>query len=287
MTIKSVLFLYSGEEAEVPALESAMSLAAAHGALLEVLHISVPPEIYIGLYGEAAAFSDQLIKSMEKRNARLAKQARVSTEEKAKAHGLTFSKDALKPSAPCMHFTHLSGEMDRLVATAGRLADIIVIPKLENGGQTPLVPALFDTTRPVLLMPTFTGAQTQWTGKHVALGWDGSFTAARALHAGLGLMKAAASVSVIMVHRVKAKPDDEAKKAIVGFLALHGIEAKGISRPRIGNTTGELLLDVAEEIKADCLVIGGYGHSMLREMVLGGVTQHVLDKATIPVLLAH
>jgi len=75
---------------------------------------------------------------------------------------------------------------------------------------------------------------------------------------------------------------------LADYLALHGIQAGVhlVEQPS-GRSVGGSLLDAGEKLGADLLVVGGYGHSRLREFIIGGATQHIRSHATIPVLMAH
>jgi len=79
----------------------------------------------------------------------------------------------------------------------------------------------------------------------------------------------------------------EAECGIMGYLRAHDIHAQGIAVATGQRSVPESLLARAKDLKADLLVMGAYGHSQFREMVLGGVTEHMLQKADIPLLLSH
>ena len=78
-----------------------------------------------------------------------------------------------------------------------------------------------------------------------------------------------------------------AEGALMEYLRLHGIHAQGIVVAAGTRTPAEALLARAKELKADLMVMGAYGHSRFREMLLGGVTNHMLEKADIPLLMSH
>jgi nucleotide-binding universal stress UspA family protein len=126
-------------------------------------------------------------------------------------------------------------------------------------------------------------------GERVLVAWDGSREAARAVSDALPILERAASVLVVSIspesapRRRGALPD----AAIAVHLARHGIEAAVRSVETDQMDVGEALLASAADGNCDLLVMGAYAHSRLRELVLGGATQTVLARTTLPVLMAH
>jgi nucleotide-binding universal stress UspA family protein len=118
----------------------------------------------------------------------------------------------------------------------------------------------------------------------VAVAWDGSLGAARAAGAALPLLGRAEAVTILTadMEKVGAKPS-----ALADYLAEHGISARTWAFMPEDRKLGERLLAEADQAGADMLVMGAYGHSRLREMVLGGVTQSVTATSKIPVFMAH
>jgi nucleotide-binding universal stress UspA family protein len=135
--------------------------------------------------------------------------------------------------------------------------------------------------RPVLLAPAQTPAHI---GEVVALAWNGSPQAVRALAASLPLLVAAESVLVMTVG-----DDNYGDIAMVlDHLAWHGITAKHRQIPGTSSeSTGILLLNAAQEAGADMLVMGGYGHQPWREALFGGVTRDIIGTSLLPLLLMH
>ncbi len=141
--------------------------------------------------------------------------------------------------------------------------------------------------RPVVVVPD-QPASTPF-GRRVLLAWDGGREAARALFDALPLLQSADAVHIAWI-----APENDPYLAfglqpsdVAATLGRHGIacEARAVQRPR--GMAGRALLEAAAEFRADFLVMGCYGHSRLLEFVLGGVSRHVLEHATIPVLLSH
>lgn len=140
---------------------------------------------------------------------------------------------------------------------------------------------------PCLIVPENRGPD--FSTQHVAIAWDGSAGALRAVHAALPLLARAARVTVLdnLHHQPSFLEHWRPGFELFGYLQRHGIAAQPGSIGEYGKGIGSDLLQSAETIGADLLVMGCYGHTRLREWVLGGATREVLEQATIPVLMVH
>lgn len=141
--------------------------------------------------------------------------------------------------------------------------------------------------RPVLLVPKSTISRP--LGHCVVVAWNGSREAARATFDAIPLLAAAAQVTLLSVCEDPASRRNSAQSAarIRQALANHGVRAK-LEEIQIGRShAGPALLSESKAHNADLLVMGCYGHSRLSEFVLGGATRHVLQNASIPVLMSH
>jgi nucleotide-binding universal stress UspA family protein len=118
----------------------------------------------------------------------------------------------------------------------------------------------------------------------IAVAWDGSREAARAVRAALPILRKAAKVEIMTAQygSVAAKPSELAR-----YLGRHGVEARTWAFTPGRDPVGKELMIQCAESGADMLVMGAYGHSRFREMVLGGATRGVVAGATLPVLMAH
>lgn len=142
---------------------------------------------------------------------------------------------------------------------------------------------LFGSGRPLVLFPATSVCSRVDT---IAIAWDGSATAARALSCARIFIERATKVQVISVP--DDKEIDEANRALlIASLKHSGFDVEDVSIQAGGETATAAIQSAALERKADLLVAGGFGHSRLREFILGGVTRELLVKAELPVLLAH
>lgn len=145
--------------------------------------------------------------------------------------------------------------------------------------------ALFDSGRPVIIVPYVHRAPLKLD--RVMISWDGSRPATRAIADSMPLLKRAEHVEVVIVGNERGKQDEVEGADIGRHLARHGLNigVQRISHDKID--IADALLSHAADSNADLIVMGGYGHSRVREFVLGGVTQSTLHSMTAPVLMSH
>ncbi|MBD8533285.1 MULTISPECIES: universal stress protein [unclassified Massilia] len=140
--------------------------------------------------------------------------------------------------------------------------------------------------RPVLAVPPgYAGAPMN---EEIVVGWDGSLQAVRAIAAALPLLAGAASVRLVLVNaaRESSLHGDEPGADIALYLARHGVRVDVVLE-HTTDSVGEALLAIAQRYEAGLLVTGAFGHSRYRELVMGGVTRVLLERSTVPVLVAH
>ncbi len=125
--------------------------------------------------------------------------------------------------------------------------------------------------------------------KRIVIGWNGSIESTRATHAALPLAEAAERVTVLRDGALRLESEDPQPPAFNAgqYLRAHGVPVTEVPMHASPLVAGEALLAEARRLRADCLVMGAYGHSRVRERVLGGATLHVLQRADIPVLMQH
>jgi nucleotide-binding universal stress UspA family protein len=175
------------------------------------------------------------------------------------------------------------------VAHRGRQADLLVLGQDQPEGATPtaafvIESALFGSGRPVLIVPH--AGRFDPPSRHALIGWNGSREATRAVHDALPLLAAIGRATMLSVDD-QASASEAPDETIAAHLARHGIRTEADTAASGDVDAAALLLNRAAELSADLLVIGGYGHSRLREWVLGGVTRSILHEMTLPVLISH
>lgn len=173
-----------------------------------------------------------------------------------------------------------------------RAADLVVIDRpdesdLDFDRRAFAGRMLVESGRPILIVPRTRSFKSM--GESVLLAWNGSKESARAAFDALPLLKKAKSTSVVCVDPAQDADQDApcAGTEIAAALARHGVKTETVRDVASGTSAGQVLLDRCADIGCDMIVMGGYGHSRFRELLLGGVTRHVLDHMRVPVLMSH
>jgi nucleotide-binding universal stress UspA family protein len=188
-------------------------------------------------------------------------------------------------AGPSTRWIEIVGRENDVTVAQGRLADLIVVGRshseANSGAAATLNAALFESGRPVLVVPEFAPD----VGKRIAIAWNGSSEAARSVSAALPFLKRAEAV--LLFSAVTERTSADAVVGLVDFLAWHGISAVPEGLPERGGSVGHRILEAAGAAGIDLLVMGAYTHSRLRQLILGGVTHDVLGRARLPLLMAH
>ena len=176
------------------------------------------------------------------------------------------------------------GDPAAIAVEHARYSDLVLLGQAEAGQAGPLVtPVLLGGGRPILVVPAVGNFPT--LGERVVIAWNGSQEATRAVHDALPLLRAATDVTVLTLHG--GASDGAMGMDLARHLACHGIHAEATAYSIGDGAVAALLLSRLADLQADLLVMGGYGHSRMREIVLGGVTREILQAMTVPTLLSH
>jgi nucleotide-binding universal stress UspA family protein len=222
----------------------------------------------------------EIIESQRRESDSKARSAVSRFEEAVRRAGLSGETRTLSAS--------VSGAADQ-IGRIGRRFDLIVVGQPSRKGSAPdqVVDegVLFDSGRPVIFVPYI--QKTGMTLRRVMICWDGSRAAARAVADALPFLQKAKQVEVVIVSEKPAKTDEVPGADLGQHLARHGltVDIKHITSPDID--VPSTILSHAADSDADMLVMGGYGHSRLREFILGGTTRGLLESMTVPVLMSH
>ena len=170
-------------------------------------------------------------------------------------------------------------------------ADLLVLGQHDPGAASASAVAagfvesvLIDTDKPALVLP-FEG-EFQTAGNDVLIGWNATPQSARAVTAAMPWLRRARRVHVLETSD-PAAPHCAGELDIAQYLLLHGVVPTLHRQPAPPPDAGDFMLSLATEVGADLLVMGCYGHSRARELMLGGASRTVLRATTIPVLMAH
>jgi nucleotide-binding universal stress UspA family protein len=211
------------------------------------------------------------------------------TAAEAAIKDFTTATDRAGISAePQMLTASLTGAGDQFARMARRF-DLAIVgqaqPEMSTMEQIIGETTLFESGRPMIMVPYIQKAP--FKTDNVIICWDGSRTAARATADAIPILGKSSRIEIVSVTSERGK-EDEIEGADIGqHLARHGlkVDVHRISRGNID--VADALLSHAADSAADLMVMGGYGHSRLREFVLGGVTRSIFQSMTLPVLLSH
>jgi nucleotide-binding universal stress UspA family protein len=266
-----------GLGAQDPAGTFAISVADAFKAHVLGVAFSYEPVIPGMVMG---GIPPEFIESQRVESDTKARNAVARFEQAAKRAGISAETRIISAS--------VSGAADQL-GRLGRRFDLVVVGQANSANATAdeVVDegVLFESGRPVIFVPYI-----QKTGlklDNVMVCWDGSRAATRAIADSMPFLIKAKQVEIVMVAGKQGKDDEIAGADLGQHLARHGLKVnvKRITSPEINVTS--TLLSYAADSSADMIVMGGYGHSRLREFVLGGVTRGILQTMTVPALMSH
>jgi nucleotide-binding universal stress UspA family protein len=233
----------------------------------------------------APSMVEQIMKDTQTKSLATAKATRAAFDQMCKAAGARYAEKPMRTNAVTVAWREEIGYEDQSLRTWGRLNDLTVLPRSLDGSDVgvrlSLEAALMDTGRPLLVVPPQAPAKI---GSNVAIAWNGSVEASRAVNAAKPFLLAARKVSILTAK--EPSNEDIGPESLRAALAWHGISAK-VEPVRARGDIAKALLSAADRAGANLLVMGAYTHSRVREMILGGVTRHVLSEAEIPTLLAH
>lgn len=175
------------------------------------------------------------------------------------------------------------------VATRARTHDLTLVPVADSfDGQVEVaVATVFDSGRPVLV---YKAAELRFVGRplnEVVIAWDGSRSAARALADAMPIVAKADEVRIVSVLQEKQAVQAGVTTDVRRHLRSHGVETAADEVDASGRTIGRAIADYLDARKPDLMVMGAYGHSRVREFVLGGATEYILHDLPVPVFLAH
>jgi nucleotide-binding universal stress UspA family protein len=279
MRIRDILVHVNAAEASGRRLDLAARLARRHQARLvglAVVDVALPP---IATPDGGAALGE-LFDVMRRDALAEAEGLRAPFEE-------TLRREAIEGE-----WCIVEGTGAEQIARHGRMVDLIVLGQADPDEGAPAATAmiegaLFASGRPVLVVPH--SGQFETPGRRVLIGWADRREATRVVHDALPLLatcEAATVLTVSMQEELDAAGEPPGS-GIVRHLTRHGVPVTAEHTVAGGLDVADLLLNHASENSADLLVIGAYGHSRLRELVLGGVTRTILRQMTLPVLMSH
>jgi nucleotide-binding universal stress UspA family protein len=291
MTIKTILAAASGGSASDATIELACRFARRFGAHLEAFHAKPDPRDLFTYSTDAfgSSMSGDFVDRFVKDSDSIAAKTKAAFEATIARHQIAIST---KPSlglpekiAASATWREEVGYAATLVARRARFFDLVVLGRSERVVDQPhtdvVEQTLINSGRPVLVAPAQALADI---GEGIAVGWNGSAAATRALAASLPFLATARAISIITI----GDRHQDSAAALVEYLGWYGIAAKHRHMAAFdGAGAGQQLLSAAHEENANLLVMGGYGHVPWREFLFGGATREVVGTSLMPVLLTH
>jgi nucleotide-binding universal stress UspA family protein len=261
------------------AIESAVALAGHLGAHVSAMAFELDIQSPIGLYADPVGVRGILAADSKK------------SAENARAIVHAFVTTAVEGGVAHNHMLVHCPPLDvptRLVGAA-RFCDLSMVPLRDGdgGGQEIAERLIFESGRPVLVFPEEPARALPAAIETVAVAWDLSRPSVRAVADAMPLMRRAKEVRFFTVVDDKAIKDAGLGDTLAKHLARHGIEATMEDMRSKGRPIGRVFTDYVGEHEADLLVMGAYGHSRLREFILGGATDNMLTRPPCWVLLSH
>ena len=275
MAVKSILVHVTNSDQGRRRVEAALTLAAEHDAHVNGLGVS--HEVSLPSIA-GTRIPDSVIRDVEARQKAEQGETRKQFEDAANRAGL----------ANRIGWLEGRGVPSDIVGLYARYADLTIIGQQPSSGPDAVEDAFADMMvlrcgRPVIVFPHI-GAPKP-LGKHIVVAWNASREAARAVGDAMPLLEKSEQVTVLSVD-----PEgigDLPGADIAQHLARHNIKADVQHSAASQVDAGDVLLNFVSDHGVDLVVMGAYGHSRVREMVLGGVTRHMLEHMTVPVLMSH
>jgi nucleotide-binding universal stress UspA family protein len=222
----------------------------------------------------------EIIESQRVESSTKARTAIARFEQAAKRAGISAESRTISAS--------ISGAADQ-IGRIGRRFDLVIVGQPDRQKSLPdeVVDegVLFESGRPVIFVPFIQKGGIKLDRTMIC--WNGGRAAARAVADSMPLLKKAKQVEIVVISDKPARQDEVPGADLGQHLARHGLNVavKRITSPDID--VPSTILSYAADSSADMIVMGGYGHSRLREFVLGGATRGLLESMTVPVLMSH
>lgn len=278
MAFKTILVYLDGGTRDDLHVDIALDLGKEDKAYLIGLHVIHPFYPTMGAFGDAAAGVIADVQQEYLKEARANAEAlRARIEKRVKQSDLAFE------------WRCEEGFAEDILPLHARYSDLTVMGQADPEAEAPPtsrnlpIHMIMESGRPALVIPY--AGKFATIGKRVLVAWNGSREATRAVHDALPILERAELVSVLSINPRGADH-------IPGFdistqLARHGVKTEAMRTVSSDVSVGDLLLSEAADLTVDLIVMGAYGHSRLRELVLGGASQRILETMTVPAFLAH
>ncbi len=275
MTFKTILTCTDGETDGNGRMAAAISLTRRFDAHLSVVALGYEPDLPAYAYGEAPSLA----------MTQWYEESRARAEALAAAAAERLEREGVRGDASPMVTTYAGA--GPAFGGRARFADLVVLgcatgDASDDLAQSLLEGALFDSDTPVLVCPR---EMPETTGETILIAWDGGREALRAVRGAMPFLRKAKKIEIAMVDPdgVELAPGED----LALMLSRHDLPVEIAILASAGRTASETLSQRVVEIGSDLMVMGAYGHSRFRELILGGVTRDMVRGAPVPALMAH
>src|SRR3974390_89534 len=274
---KDIVVNLSLDPSRVAATEYAVSVASIYQSQLTgiaFMYEPVLPSVYMGssLHGSDMVFHREEAKRRADNSIRLFEGIAKKVDLVVEAYALDT-----KPSRATDEFAKIA-----------RRFDLAIVGQAEPDNETLEVRiaevALFESGRPTLFVPYVHKAPVNL--RHVTACWDGSRAATRAIADAMPFLERAEHIDIVVMESEQPKSEDFPGLDMARHLARHGLKVE-VKRIPLKIDVGNTILNHAADHGTGLIVMGGYGHSRLREFILGGATRTLLERMTVPTLMSH
>jgi nucleotide-binding universal stress UspA family protein len=287
MTFKTILLPIRESSTAASLMETSISMAIRNDGHVDLLFVQDDPERMIpyGTLGLSASMRKTILESTAVAASQQGEELKQSFVELCERYKISIQPRGTGIGKPSADFLIRTGRRDDLIGKYSRLADLIIVPQPTKTTPPPssFEAVLRDSGRPVLMVQR--EKVLDIPGKRLAIGWNSSKEAAQAISAMLNNLKRADKVYVLSSEKRINQPIN-ADDACV-YLSCHGITAETAVIDGKRKSAGQALLEKSRELECDRLIVGGYSRPKIRDIIMGGVTGHLLKYADMPVIFVH
>lgn len=279
--IKDVLLHIPTERPLRPVIDASISLAKSFGARLDAMATGyIRPNLAYVTDGGAATAVAAVLEGEQKQATERSAAALAVFEAEARTAGIAYD---------CRSIQDFPAEAASTIGAAARLYDLTVVLQPDNNQESfdniPPIEVLLQAGGPVLFVPhIFHGT---FNARRIGICWDGSRVAARAFRDAKPFLSRAESVVIISINETQVAPTEASPQKLLRHLARSGPSATLVELTAERSEVEPFILSLAADENLDMLVMGAYGHSRIREGLLGGVTREMLKTMTVPTLMSH
>jgi len=284
MGFKDILVTVAGTTATEPGINFAVELARAHGSHLIGLSIMEPLDLSAYFAPGSGFMAVDVIQEIENKHRQTVQAASAKIEASFRA--------ACARAAISHEWRAAEGEPVEVGVLHAHYADLAITGQIDPGKPPPgnwarLPEQLaLASGRPALIVPY--AGRFDTAGNRVLVAWSRTRESARAINDAMPILERASQVTVLSINARRGEDANDLPGAdIAQHLARHGVKAEAAATVAEDIDVGNTLLSRAADLGADLIVMGCYGHSRMRELILGGATREILRHMTVPVLMSH